>query len=141
MPINRPRKPNPGKNRVFTVTCVLNNVVYMTEKTWFGHSIPRHAEQDLIGDIEQVKATLCNASRVRRSTDPYIGPTTCVYERIIPTTSSLMRIPVLFEYPNYDQGQLLGRAMSVFMVEEGEWDSGRVGEIFWVAEEKQKEQK
>jgi hypothetical protein len=50
-----------------------------------------------------------------------------------------MRIPVLFDYPTYDQGQLLGKALSVFMLDEGQWDSGQVGEIFWDASSEQKD--
>lgn len=111
----------------------------MTEKTWLGHSIPKHSDQDLIGDIEQVKETLEHASRARRSTAVPHGADTCVYERIIEGTDLLMRIPVLFDYPNYDQGQLLGKALSVFMLGEGEWDSGQVGEIFWIADEAKKD--
>jgi len=95
----------------------------------------------LVGDIEQVKATIEHASRARRSTDPKIGQDTCVYERIIEGTNSLMRIPVLFDYPDYDQGQFLGKALSVFMLDKGQWDSGQVGEIFWVADEAKKENK
>jgi hypothetical protein len=69
------------------------------------------------------------------------GKDTCVYERIIAGTNSLMRIPVLFDHPNYEQGHLLGRATSVFMLDAGRWDSGQVGEIFWVASEEQKDEK
>jgi hypothetical protein len=111
----------------------------MTEKTWLGHSTPKHSDQDLVGNIEQVKATIEHASRARRSTDPKIGQDTCVYERIIEGTNSLMRVPVLFDYPNYDQGQLLGKALSAFMLDEGKWDSGQVGDIFWVADKEKKE--
>jgi hypothetical protein len=129
---NPPQRSNPGKSRVFTVNCVFNNVVYMTEKTWQQHSIPRHSDQDLVGDLEQIKATLQKASRARRSTDPYIGQETCIYERFIEGTNLLMRVPVLYDYANYEQGQLLGKATSAFVLEEGRWDSGQVGEIFWL---------
>ena len=44
-----------------------------------------------------------------------------------------MRIPVIFDGPEYDKGQMLGRATTAFMLDEGQWDSGQVGEIFWVA--------
>jgi hypothetical protein len=134
-----PNKPDPGKNRVFTVTCVLNNVIFMTEKTWQQHSIPRHSEQDLVGDIEEIKATLQNATRVRRSTDPKIGKDTGIYERMIDGTNLLMRVPVLFDFPTYHEGQHLGKVTSAFILGQGQWDSGQVGEIFWVSNQGEKD--
>jgi hypothetical protein len=50
-----------------------------------------------------------------------------------------MRVPVLFEYDDYEHGQRLGYILSIFMLGPGEWDSGQVGEIFWVAPETTKE--
>lgn len=138
---NQPRNPKPGKNRVFTVNCVLNNVIYLTEKTWQQHSIPRHAEQELVGDLEHVKATLTKASRLRRSTDPHHGPDTCVYERFVENTNLLMRVPVLFPEPTYEDGNLLGYVMTIMTLPEPQWNSGQVGEIFWAADEVEKDEK
>ena len=88
-----------------------------------------------------VQARIDTAVKERAAVVLERGKDTCVYERIIAGTNSLMRIPVLFDHPNYEQGHLLGRATSVFMLDAGRWDSGQVGEIFWVASEEQKDEK
>jgi hypothetical protein len=113
----------------------------MTEKTWQGHSMPRHSDQDLVGNLEEIKATLSDASRARRSTDPDIGNDTCIYERFIEGTNLLMRIPVLFDYSTYDQGQHLGKVTTAFVLDKIDWDRGQVGEIFWVSPKVEKEKK
>ncbi len=137
---NSPQNPKRFGNRVFTVTCPFGNTIFLTEKTWFQHSIPRHSDQDLVGNVEHVKATVVDPDRARRSTDAHHGEDTCIYERAVAGTNSLIRVPVLFDSSEYGKGGLEGRVMSVFILGAGEWDSGQVGEIFWVRPTKEKDE-
>jgi len=138
-----PKSPYPKsyQNRVFTVTCPFQNVVILTQKTWEQHSIPGHSDQDLVGNIEHVKAAVVNPDRARRSTDPHHGAETCIYERVHAESNFLVRVPVIFDSPEYDKGFLLGRIMTAFMLPPSEWESGQVGEIFWVRPAKEKDEK
>ena len=68
------------------------------------------------------------------------GKDTCVYERAVVGTNSLIRVPVLFDSPEYEKGGLEGRVMSVFILDAGDWDSGQVGNIFWERPTKEKDE-
>ncbi len=127
-----PGNPKSFQNLVFQVTCPLGNTVFLTEKTWYGHSIPRHSDQDLVGNVENVKATVVDPDRARRSTDVHHGEDTCIYERAVIGTNSLIRVPVLFDSPEFEKGGLAGRIMTAYILGPGEWNSGQVGQIFWM---------
>jgi|HubBroStandDraft_2_1064218.scaffolds.fasta_scaffold394609_2 hypothetical protein len=131
---NNPKKPKPIRNSVFTVSCPFGNTIFLTEKTWLQHSIPRHVEQDLVGNVEHVKATVEDPDRARRSTDAHHGQDSCIYEKVIGGTNSIIRVPVLFDSKDYEKGGLIGRVMTVLMLGPGQWDSGQVGKIFWIAD-------
>jgi hypothetical protein len=90
--------------------------------------------------VENVKATVVDPDRARRSTDAHHGMDTCVYERVVEGTNSLIRVPVLFDSSEYEKGGMEGRIMSVFILGADEWESGQVGKIFWVRPNKEKDE-
>lgn len=119
-------------NVLFTVHCPLGNTIELWEKTWKGHTIVKHDDQDLVGKLEHVQRTVQDPDHARRSTDANIGKDTCIYERVVTGTNQIMRVPVLFDSPNYEAGGLLGHVMTAFIPEPG--SRGKVGEIFWTAD-------
>ena len=132
MPPN-PKSPRSYRNAVFSVVCPFGNTIILTERTWLGHTTPRHSDQDLVGKVEHVQATVQDPDHARRSTDKHHGQDTCVYERVVTGTDSVMRVPVIFDSPAYEQGGQTGRVMTVYILEPGA-GGGQVGEIFWTAD-------
>jgi hypothetical protein len=61
-----------------------------------------------------------------------------VFERFIAGTKLLMRVPVLFDSPEWEQGGMYGRIMTIMTLPPHEWDSGQVGEIIWLSSEEEK---
>ena len=102
------------------------------EKTWQGHTLLRHAEQDHIGDLEQVRTTVADPDLMRHSTHPIIGTDTCLFERVVAGTDDVMRISVIYDNPNYLAGGNRGHVTGIYMPEPG--SGGYIGEIFWTAE-------
>jgi hypothetical protein len=124
--------PKPSRNVLFKVTCPIGNTVELWEKTWEGHSKPRHAEQDHIGDLKKVQATIEDPDQMRLSTHPVVGSDSCLYERTVAGTNALMRIAVIYDSPGFQVGGLQGHVTGIYMPEPG--SGGYVGEIFWLAE-------
>lgn len=132
MPSQHPKN-KPFRNVLFTASCPIGNTIELWQKTWEGHTLLRHAEQDHIGDLEKVRATVEDPDQMRRSTHPKIGADTCLYERIVSgTTNALMRISVLYDSSQYEFGGQQGHITGIYMPEPG--SGGYIGEIFWQAE-------
>lgn len=126
-------------NRIFSVVCPLGNNIHLTHRTWQGHTIPKHDAQDHVGDLESVRATVENPDHIRYSTDEHHGQDTGVYERIITGTTMLMRVPVLFDSPEFVHGGQEGRIMTAFVPFPP--SGGNIGKIFWMADRKKEGKK
>jgi hypothetical protein len=113
------------------VKCPLGNTVDLWVKTWAGHILLRHDDQDISGKLEHIRDAVRDADHARRSLDADHGETTCIYQKAFEETNLL--VPVLFDNPNYETGGLTGHIMTAYVYEPG-FLSFKVGEIFWTAD-------
>jgi hypothetical protein len=118
---------------IFRVTCPLGNKVDLWEKTWLGHTIIRHDDQDLSSKLDNVRDTVRDPDHARRSREKTHGDPTCIYQKVVEGTNAILLVPVLYESPNYEFGGLLGHIMTAYIAEPGMM-SFNIGEIFWTAD-------
>jgi len=127
------RKKPKGPNVIFRAKCPLGNTVDLWEKTWVGHTLLRHDDQDISAKLDNIRDTVRDPDHARRSNDANHGATTCIYQKAIAGTQAVLLVPVLFDVPTYESGGLLGHVMTAYVPEPGTL-SFNVGEIFWTAD-------
>ncbi len=123
----------PNTNIMFIVADPFGNKVTLYEKTWLGHTSPKRAMDEHIPELGDVRESVLNPDRIRRSRHPEIGTDSCVFEKFIGPENILLRTPVLYDAAqevSYEDGISKGHVMTAYYPDPP-FASKNVGEVFW----------
>lgn len=129
---------------MFFVFDPFGNRVVLYEKTWQMHisakHVPLYGEE--LPDLGDIRESVINPDQLRRSVHPEIGNETCIFEKFIGSTNTLLRTPVIYTLApdaTYEQGKADGHVTTSFYPDT-QYQSRNVGDIFWTKPKKEGEQ-
>lgn len=123
-----------NKNTMFMVYDPMGNKVVLYEKTWLQHISPKRTNRDeRLPDLGEIRESVLNPDRIRRSVTPVIGGQSCVFEKLLGPDNQLLRTPVIFDLAEGvaydDEGQSHGHVMTSFF--QDSYYGPIKGQIFW----------